>query len=77
VGTRCSVHVLPFNRQEWTILTNVYPEDVNRRQSFDLIPSEADVLANGVTSLKLIFDESSDFFGRITIYDMKLEGCTL
>ncbi|KAF8743701.1 hypothetical protein AX14_001227 [Amanita brunnescens Koide BX004] len=76
VGTRCSVHVLLFNQQEWTILTNVYPEDVNRRQSFDLIPSETDI-ANGVTGLKLIFEESSDFFGRITIYDLKLEGCIL
>ena len=76
MGTRCSVHVLLFNQQEWTILTNVYPEDVNRRQSFDLIPSETDI-ANGVTGLKLIFEESSDFFGRITIYDLKLEGCIL
>jgi len=55
-------------------LTYVYPEDVNRRQSFDFIPSE-DLLTSGVTSLKLIFEESSDFFGRITIYDLKLEGC--
>jgi hypothetical protein len=75
VGTRCSVHVLPSNQQEWRFLTYVYPEDVNRRQSFDFIPSEADLLASGVTSLKLIFEESSDFFGRITIYDLKLEGC--
>jgi len=74
VGTRCSVHVLPSNQQEWKFLTYVYPEDVNRRQSFDFIPSDADLLASGVTSLKLIFEESSDFFGRITIYDLKLEG---
>ncbi|KAK2461519.1 hypothetical protein APHAL10511_005982 [Amanita phalloides] len=77
VGTRCSIHILPYGEQEWTILTHVYPEDVNRRQSFDLDPSEPRSLANGVTGLKLVFEESSDFFGRITIYDLKLEGSAI
>ncbi|KAF8628210.1 hypothetical protein AX15_003998 [Amanita polypyramis BW_CC] len=74
VGTRCSVHVLLYGESEWKILTHVYPEDVNRRQSFDLIPPDPHMLTSGATSLKLLFEESSDFFGRITIYDLKLEG---
>lgn len=28
----------------------------------------------GVIALKLTFESSSDFFGRVTVYDLKLEG---
>jgi hypothetical protein len=28
----------------------------------------------GTTRLKLSFEASSDFFGRITIYDLQIEG---
>ena len=58
----------------WQILSHIYPEDVNRRQSFDLVPTQPELLESGVTSVKLVFEESSDFFGRITVYDLKLEG---
>lgn len=76
VGTRCVVCTLTEEggKKEWKTLTTVYPEDVNRRQIFDLIPSEADQLAGGISTLKLIFEDSSDFFGRITVYDLRLEG---
>lgn len=47
-------------------MTEVYPEDVNRTQSFDL-PEE-----DTVKALKLVFEESSDFFGRITVYGVDL-----
>jgi hypothetical protein len=39
-------------------------------QEFDL--SEADI--GTVEGMKLVFEESSDFFGRITIYDFKIDG---
>lgn len=77
VGTRCAVYISsPIEddgtKQDWQLLTNVYPEDVNRRQTFDL-PSISDPL-RGLVGMKLIFEESSDFFGRITVYDLKVEG---
>ena len=48
--------------------TVIYPEDVNRRQSFEL-PE-----IGPITQLSLFFNESSDFFGRVTIYDLQVEG---
>jgi hypothetical protein len=59
---------------EWKPLTEVYPEDVNRQQVFDLTKREGTDLADGITAMKLVFEESSDFFGRITVYDFTLEG---
>ena len=54
-------------------MTTVFPEDVNRVQVFDLRLSEQ-IISGGASALKLVFEESSDFFGRITIYDLKVEG---
>ena len=41
---------------------------MNRAQLFDLAAVEL------VKGIKLVFEESSDFFGRITIYDLVIEG---
>ncbi|KAG6907944.1 hypothetical protein DXG01_006802 [Tephrocybe rancida] len=73
VGTQCSLYVdsEAEGGKGWQIWTSIYPEDVNRRQSFDL-PSFND--ESGIRSLKLVFEQSSDFFGRITVYDLKIEG---
>ncbi|KAL5519533.1 hypothetical protein ACEPAH_1216 [Sanghuangporus vaninii] len=75
VGQRCRIDVLPVasestDSEKPTLkeLTTVYPEDVNRSQSFDLSD------AGPIKEMKLIFEESSDFFGRITVYDMRIEG---
>ena len=67
MGTRCAVNIQPKDG-EWTLLTHIFPEDVNRRQSFDLPQTEA------IVQMKLVFEESSDFFGRLTIYDLVVEG---
>jgi hypothetical protein len=86
VGTRCAVEIpVPAdtkdteasNKVTWHMLTRIYPEDVNRRQSFDLEGIESDLLEKGVENLRLVFEESSDFFGRITVYDLKVEGTVL
>ncbi|EDR15892.1 uncharacterized protein LACBIDRAFT_301317 [Laccaria bicolor S238N-H82] len=75
VGTRCVVQIPPLDgAKDWQVLTSIYPEDVNRRQVFDLKPIGAVSLERGVTGLRLLFEESSDFFGRITVYDLKVEG---
>ena len=47
---------------------------MNRVQSFDL-PAES--IDGGTESLKLVFEKSSDFFGRITVYDIQLKGSML
>jgi len=76
VGTRCSVDVQQISDSErrpiWTNWTTVFPEDVNRLQTFALKPQE--VVEQGVQTLRLVFEESSDFFGRITVYNLQLQG---
>ncbi|KAF8956052.1 galactose-binding domain-like protein, partial [Flammula alnicola] len=76
VGTRCAVYipVEGSGTKDWQVLTTVYPEDVNRRQAFDLTPVQPELLSGGISALKLVFEDSSDFFGRITVYDLKLDG---
>ena len=59
---------------EWKHMTEVYPEDVNRQQVFDLPRSEGTEWVDGITAMKFVFEESSDLFGRITIYDLRIEG---
>lgn len=73
VGTRCLIKVSACEGQtNWQDWTHIYPEDVNRQQIFDL----PDVLPvdSAIKSIQLVFEESSDFFGRITVYDLKIEG---
>jgi len=76
VGTRCSLFFSSdsLNNKDWQAFTTIYPEDVNRRQVFDLVPVQSELFDEGATAIKLVFEDSSDFFGRITIYDLKLEG---
>ncbi|KXN88946.1 Nuclear receptor 2C2-associated protein [Leucoagaricus sp. SymC.cos] len=76
-GTRCSVQVLTSVEptKKWRTYARIYPEDVNRRQTFGLQPVDCDIdLSGGVQAIKFLFEESSDFFGRITVYDIGLEG---
>lgn len=76
VGTRCSVEVLLVGAEkgQWRNWTRVFPEDVNRKQTFELAPSEPDLADRSVESVKLVFEESSDFFGRVTVYDLQVWG---
>lgn len=72
VGTRCAISVISLANEDATSglkhLTTIYPEDVNRRQIFELPET------GRVQEIKFIFEESSDFFGRITIYDLQIMG---
>ncbi|KAI0673799.1 galactose-binding domain-like protein [Trametes maxima] len=83
VGTRCSVEVLSTSKTDggetptWRVFTQIYPEDVNRKQSFDLITEGTELMGLRVESIKLVFEESSDFFGRITVYDLQVLGVTM
>lgn len=99
VGTRVGIY-LPVSfasreekKLDWVLLKHVYPEDINRKQQFDLIPSIAShsesstqidedsksvdgetLRQEGAQHIKLVFETSSDFFGRITIYDLDIFG---
>jgi hypothetical protein len=75
VGKTCAIEVIPSadsGSSTFLPLTKVFPEDVNREQSFIL--DEFDALSRGILQIKLVFEESSDFFGRITIYDLRIQG---
>ncbi|KAJ7497503.1 galactose-binding like protein [Mycena latifolia] len=74
VGTRCTVKIQSGN--DWQMLTCIFPEDINGRQEFSLKSSMVAIL-DGIDKLRLEFEESSDFFGRITLYDLKLYGTTV
>lgn len=52
--------------EKYEKVTDLYPEDTNKLQKFPL-PSTAISKA-----FKVVFADSTDFFGRITVYQMKL-----
>ncbi len=51
-------------------MDEIFPEDNNRAQSFSL-PED---VVKPVKYLKFVFEESSDSFGRITMYNMQIDG---
>ncbi|KAG9313933.1 hypothetical protein JVU11DRAFT_4707 [Chiua virens] len=53
----------------WTTWTHLHPEDANRRQMFEL-PREG----QDIQCMRLVFHKSSDLFGRVTIYELDVEG---
>lgn len=76
-GTRCLLEAQAgqdSTAKTWKEFGRVYPEDVNRKQVFDLVPSDPGYFREGIWELKIVFEESSDFFGRLTVYDLQLYG---
>ncbi|KAI0640086.1 galactose-binding like protein [Trametes polyzona] len=73
VGTRCTVEAVFIADAEphWKFLARIFPEDVNRKQTFDI---ESCIANRRIESMRLIFEESSDFFGRVTVYDLRVLG---
>ncbi|XP_030228376.1 nuclear receptor 2C2-associated protein [Gadus morhua] len=53
---------------EFTALSQFYPEDNNSLQSFPIQEVPA------VSRLKIVFEDSSDFFGRIIVYSLEILG---
>ncbi|XP_077989582.1 nuclear receptor 2C2-associated protein-like [Glandiceps talaboti] len=66
VGKECCID--GFHGDEFTRITEFYPEDVNSLQRFPISSSAM------VTKLKIVFNDSTDFFGRITIYKLDVIG---
>ena len=61
VGKSCQLIV----NNDQTSPVSFYPEDSNKLQTFH-------VDFQNVQTLKIVFNDSTDFFGRITIYQLKL-----
>lgn len=64
-GKDCSMIVTKATGEE--IKEPFYPEDVNKTQTFALKERETNV-----KSVRLAFDSSFDFFGRIVIYSLEV-----
>ncbi|PVF98246.1 hypothetical protein CPB86DRAFT_774956 [Serendipita vermifera] len=87
VSIQCANNIPGERDTNWEQLCHIYPEDVNRKQTFDIttqkslqpeetpeggVPEEAS--SPQFTLLKLVFEQSSDFFGRVTLYDLDVQG---
>ncbi|KAF8603767.1 hypothetical protein BDV93DRAFT_532992 [Ceratobasidium sp. AG-I] len=81
VGTRCTIYRIPPKDNEadtsgapsWSSVAQIFPDDINRRQMFALTPTaERPDSKWEFARLKIVFEESSDFFGRITLYNLEL-----
>ena len=68
VGKTCWIEVSKSGENgEFEKLQDIYPEDTNKLQTFQI---HSDVIL--CKAIKIVFADSTDFFGRITIYQMKL-----
>ncbi|KAK2147174.1 hypothetical protein NP493_3506g00000, partial [Ridgeia piscesae] len=67
-GKHCQLEGSAGDGDSWTKLKDFYPEDVNSLQTFEL-PTSAKV-----KRLRIVFLNSTDFYGRITIYGLFLLG---
>ena len=70
VGETCLVDgLLVGNNSDWQRLDELEVEDVHKEQVHDLSSS-----AQPCTSLRLVFDDFTDFYGRVTIYSIQIWG---
>ncbi|XP_053178848.1 nuclear receptor 2C2-associated protein [Scomber japonicus] len=53
---------------DFTVISHFYPEDNNALQSFPIQEAPA------VDKLKIMFENSADFFGRIIVYSLDVLG---
>eukprot|EP01094_Clydonella_sp_ATCC50884_P025213 TRINITY_DN6547_c0_g1_i1.p1 TRINITY_DN6547_c0_g1~~TRINITY_DN6547_c0_g1_i1.p1 ORF type:complete len:159 (-),score=49.57 TRINITY_DN6547_c0_g1_i1:92-568(-) len=67
VGKECRVEAVSESGSAFLPITTIYPEDINRLQTFDVPVAHA-------SELRLIFEQSTDFFGRVTIYQLRVMG---
>lgn len=71
VGTS-SVVAESSSSSSWAELQTINCKDINDPQSFDIdyLPVAGDLIV--VKKLKILFTESTDFYGRITIYNVDI-----
>ena len=66
VGKNCSVQFIKDDSCSFEKVLDFSPEDANKLQKFIF-----DQPVSGI-EFKIIFEDSTDFFGRITLYQLKL-----
>ncbi|KAK7116679.1 nuclear receptor 2C2-associated protein-like [Littorina saxatilis] len=73
VGKECWIECKNCEAGEDASLTkicSVYSEDINSLQCFPVEPSPP------TTALRIVFNTSTDFFGRIIVYNLDIRGST-
>lgn len=65
-GKNCTIEVCKKDKEEFIKCQDFYPEDSNKLQKFQLPEPVSG------QSFKIVFTNSTDFFGRITVYQMNL-----
>ncbi|SAM01474.1 hypothetical protein [Absidia glauca] len=70
VGKTCvALGSTPDQPNDYNVtLATFYPQDINPMQSFAMVCDQP------IQRLKLVFEESTDFYGRITIYKFDVLG---
>ncbi|ORE10269.1 galactose-binding like protein [Rhizopus microsporus var. microsporus] len=72
-GKKCQVlGSLDSSPNDYSVqISTLYPEDISSTQTFTFDPTE------GIKRLKIVFEESTDFYGRITVYKLDILGNTI
>lgn len=72
VGVECDLLLLKNDQvEEGEVIHTIYPEDINDLQSFQL-PKSVEI--STTHKLQLKFKQSSDFYGRVTVYIVHFKG---
>lgn len=72
VGVECDLLLIENEHvEEGKNICTIYPEDINDLQNFQL-PKSVEILTTHKLQLK--FKQSSDFYGRVTVYIVHFEG---
>lgn len=73
VGSQCKVIVEDHDDAK-KVETIIYPDDINDRQefSFDECQPNVENIQFNISKIRFVFEKSSDFFGRIIIYNLEL-----
>ncbi|XP_063056551.1 nuclear receptor 2C2-associated protein [Engraulis encrasicolus] len=66
-GRTCKLHGA-LQENDFTHVTDFYPEDDNSLQSFPIQEGPP------VRRIKIVFENSADFFGRIIVYSLDILG---
>jgi hypothetical protein len=77
VAEEVTVQVLKeTEKEEWITLCDFEVEDDHEMQFLDLLEDgkERNIPENGTMSIRLVLDECTDFYGRVTIYQLKVFG---
>ncbi|KAJ3415155.1 Nuclear receptor 2C2-associated protein [Chytridiales sp. JEL 0842] len=69
VGQDCQI-LGSTDGNEWGVLNEFYPEDINSRQTFRVFRDEKE--RKEVKGLKIMFGGSTDTYGRVVVYDLRV-----